>query len=357
MSTSIDAGADANARADAKAGADANARADARADAKAGEGRVRRAGDVLSRDEIRAFTRASDWAGARAVVGTWVMIAATFAVLARWPHPVAFVAAVVVLGGRQLALAVMMHEAAHGTLFRTRFLNDVVGDFLCARPVGGDVARYRKHHLGHHAHTGTGRDPDLGLASAFPVTRASMARKLARDISGISGLRRLLGLVLMDAELLTYNVGGDARPMPRRGIVTHLGALVRHGSGALVTNGLLLGALALSGHAWLYAAWAVANLTTYGLFLRIRSIAEHACMERSADPLRNTRTTRANLLARMTVAPLNVSHHLEHHLLPTVPYFRLPALGDALIARGAMPESSTAPGYVAVLRGAASRTS
>ncbi len=47
----------------------------------------------------------------------------------------------VVLGGRQLALAVMMHEAAHGTLFKTRFLNDVVGDLVCARPVGADVCK------------------------------------------------------------------------------------------------------------------------------------------------------------------------------------------------------------------------
>jgi fatty acid desaturase len=319
------------------------------------EATVRRASDVLSREEIRALTRSSDWAGLVALAGVWAAIVATFAVLARWPHPVVFVGAVVILGGRQLALAVMMHEGAHGTLFRTRFLNDVVADLLCARPVGGDVARYRKHHLRHHAHTGTERDPDLGLASAFPVTRASMARKLARDISGISGLRRLLGLLLMDAELLSYNVGGDARPLPRRGVAVHARAFVRNGAGALLANGIILLALAATGHAWMYAAWAVANLTTYGLFLRVRSIAEHACMERTADPLRNTRTTRANLLARLTVAPLNVSHHLEHHLLPTVPYFRLPALGKALADRGAMPESSTAPGYIAVLRGAASK--
>jgi fatty acid desaturase len=263
--------------------------------------------------------------------------------------------AVVVLGGRQLALAVMMHEAAHGTLFRTRWLNDVVGDVVCARPVGGDVARYRKHHLGHHAHTGTARDPDLGLASAFPVTRGSLARKLLRDLSGMSGLRRLFGLVLMDAEVIAYNVGGDVKRLPSRGLPAHALALVKHGSGALIANVAILGALAMAGHAWVFAAWAVANLTTYGLFMRIRSMAEHACMEQTADPLRNTRTTKANLLARLTVAPLHVSHHLEHHLLPTVPYFRLPALGRALVARGAMPDTSTAPGYVEVLRRCAAR--
>jgi fatty acid desaturase len=316
---------------------------------------VRRASDVLARDEIRALTRPSDLAGARAVLGSWAIIVATFVLLARWPHPATFVVAVIILGGRQLALAIMMHEAAHGTLFRTRFLNDVVTDFFCARIVGSDVARYRKHHLRHHAHTGTERDPDLGLASAFPVTRASLARKLARDVVGISGVRRLFGLLLMDAELLTYNVGGGARWMPRRGVGHHLRALVRNGAVAFLLNGALLLTLALAGHAWLYAAWATAYLTTYGLFLRVRSIAEHACMERTADPLRNTRTTRANILARLTVAPLNVHHHLEHHLLPTAPYFRLPALGRVLAERGAMPTASTAPGYGAVLGMASSK--
>src|SRR5687767_15484391 len=105
----------------------------------------RRAADVLSRDEIKAFTRTSDFAGLRAVLFTWGVIAGCFALLARFPHPLVFVAVVIVLGGRQLALAVMMHEAAHGTLFRTRLFNEVLVDVLCARPVWTDVARYRKH--------------------------------------------------------------------------------------------------------------------------------------------------------------------------------------------------------------------
>ena len=73
------------------------------------------------------------------------------------------------------------------------------------------------------------------------------------------------------------------------------------------------------------------------------------------DEMKNTRTTTARWWERLLIAPNCVNFHLEHHLLPTVPYFRLPALGRALAARGAMPSTSTATGYVAVLRGAASR--
>src|SRR5438067_5793488 len=147
----------------------------------------------LSRAEIRAYTRTSSFAGAWAIASTWAIIAATLAALARWPHPLTFVLAVVILGGRQLALAVIMHDAAHGTLFRGK--RDLLVDLTCAAPVWSDTARYRRHHLGHHAHTGTAKDPDLGLAPERPMSRGSLARKIARDLSGIVGVRRLIFLV------------------------------------------------------------------------------------------------------------------------------------------------------------------
>ena len=302
------------------------------------------AADLLTRDEIRTFTQPSNIAGAIAVAGSWAIIAGALAALAVWPHPVVFVAAIIIIGGRQLALAVAMHEAAHGTLFRARWCNERLTDWLCAAPVWSDVARYRKHHLGHHAHTGTERDPDLSLAPIDPMTRGSLVRKILRDVTGIAGLRRLAALVLMDTELLTYNVGGRVR-WNKRSPWFHLKAFVRHTHEVVLVNVAL--ALVLG---WLYVAWAVAWFTTFGLFLRIRMLAEHACTERTSDQLRNTRTTRASLLARATVAPLHVNYHLEHHLLPTTPWFRLPALHRTLASRGHLPARATANSYAHVLR-------
>jgi fatty acid desaturase len=305
----------------------------------------------LSRDEIKTLTRKSDLAGAVAVVGSWAMIAASFAALAWSRHPIVWIAVVVVLGGRQLALAIAMHEAAHGTLFRTRVLNDVVADLACARPVFGDVARYKRHHLRHHAHTGTERDPDLGLAPTEPMTRASLARKFARDLSGVSGLRRVFGVVLMDLELLEYDVGGGTpERLPWRGSLAHARAFAKNAGPAILANALMAGVLVALGCGVAYVAWVVAYLTTYGLFLRVRSLAEHACTARVANPLQNTRTTRAGLLARLTVAPLCVNHHLEHHLLPTVPWFRLPSMGRLLEQTGALPPKAIAGSYAEVLR-------
>jgi fatty acid desaturase len=314
-----------------------------------------RASDFLDRDEIRGFTERSNLAGACAVLFTWGMIAAALALAARWPGPLTFVIAVIVVGGRQLALAVLMHEAAHRTLFRSRWLNDTLADWLCARPVWTDVARYREHHLAHHAHAGTERDPDGSLVEPFPTSRGSLARKFLRDLGGVTGLKRVVGLALMDGGRIAYNVSGDVRWLPRRALSWHAGQLARQAAPALITNLVLFGALWALSAGWVYSAWVVAWLTTYGLFLRIRSIAEHACTEGGPDPLRHTRTTRASWLARLTVAPHQVAFHLEHHLLPTVPYFRLAALHRRLRTLGAIPANALAPSYVDVLRQATAK--
>jgi fatty acid desaturase len=89
----------------------------------------------LTRDEIRALTRRSDWHGALAVAGTWAGIAAIFAGAVWLAHPVTFVVAAVLLGGRQHALAVLMHEAAHGRIFRRSWLNEVAGQWLPTMPM------------------------------------------------------------------------------------------------------------------------------------------------------------------------------------------------------------------------------
>jgi fatty acid desaturase len=64
---------------------------------------------------------------------------------------------------------------------------------------------------------------------------------------------------------------------------------------------------------------------------------------------RNTRTTRAHVLARLTVAPHHVNYYLEHHLLPTVPHYRLPRLHALLRERGAYEDAAFAASYRQVL--------
>ena len=308
--------------------------------------------DWLSREEIRELLAPSDLRGLLSVATTWGLIALAFAVLVLAPgHPLAWMLAVVLLGGRQLALAILVHECSHGSLFRTRALNEHLGAWLIAAPVWQRLGDYRRHHLMHHAHTSLEGDPDLGLVTPFPTTRGSLARKLLRDLSGLAFLRRVVAQLLMDAGVLTYSAStGQERVVPRPSPGAILRGLLVNTGPMLLTHFLLWSVLAALGHGWLYLAWVVANATTFSLFLRVRSIAEHAVTAASDDPLTNTRTTHANLLARLTVAPHHVNFHLEHHLLPTVPHYRLKRLHELLWERGAAAKATHARGYLEVLR-------
>jgi fatty acid desaturase len=291
-----------------------------------------RPSDVLSREEIARFTARSDLAGWSALAFTWGVIALCFAALAWFPNPLTYLLAVIVVGGRQLALAILLHEGAHGTLFKTRWLNTHAADWLAGRWIWVDVERYREHHLKHHAKTNQEGDPDLSLVEPFPASRASVRRKFLRDIS---------------AGLVKWTVAADVVRLPRRAWSDHALEGLRHMSGFIVVHTLLATALYLAGHLWVYSVWWVAYLTTFGVFMRLRSMAEHACTDRGPDMLRNTRTTRAGFLARMTVAPIRVNFHIEHHFMASVPYFRLPALHEVLRERGVVPPP---PSYMDVLR-------
>jgi fatty acid desaturase len=122
----------------------------------------------------------------------------------------------------------------------------------------------------------------------------------------------------------------------------------------LITNAILLGILAALGHPALYLLWVGAWFTTYSFVTRLRSIAEHGMIDDPADELRNTRTTLANPLERLFLAPNHVNYHLEHHLLMTVPHYRLPRMHRWLRERGVLERACVERGYWTVLRRASS---
>jgi len=72
------------------------------------------------------------------------------------------------------------------------------------------------------------------------------------------------------------------------------------------------------------------------------------------DPLRNTRTVAAGLLARVFLAPYWVNYHFEHHLLVFVPCGKLRTARSVLVAKGYGPRMEMAQSYADVIRRATS---
>lgn len=300
----------------------------------------------FSTEEVRDLRALSDLRGWATVLVNYGLIALAMAMVAWAPNPFTITLALFVIGARQLGLAVVMHESAHRTLFTNRALNDWAGNWLAAYPIYLSAEMYRAHHLEHHAKTWTEGDPDLPLATPFPVSKASMARKVARDLFGITGLKQLIGTTVLVVRVCRgREVASGTLPLrlQRR-------PAIRMVVGTLVTNLMLLGLLWALGHPLLYLLWAGAWLTTNKLVARIRAIAEHAVVPDPTEPMGQTRTVRAGWLARLFIAPNRVQYHLEHHLLMTVPHYNLPRFHRMLAERGLLEGACVADGYAQVLR-------
>jgi fatty acid desaturase len=295
----------------------------------------------MSTEEIRPLAERSDLMGLWLVMHFWGTITLAVALFAIWPNPLTFVLAVIVIGSRQLGLAILMHEAAHNALFKTRAFNEFAGEWLCGRAILAELGAYRHYHLTHHRFTQTDKDPDLVLSSKFPTTKASLKRKFTRDLTGQTGVKQLAAQIAMsirlagDDEAVEAAASDFAQAFRARDLWKSFPVFV----GVIVLMGLV------GNWWWGLAFWLLPFLTWFQFVLRVRNIAEHGATEVSENPMQNVRTTKAGPLARLLVAPYWVNFHLEHHMVMHVPCWQLPNMHNLLVKKGLGSQMRIADNY------------
>ncbi len=292
--------------------------------------------EVLTTEQRHAVLQRSDFKAWAAVMSTWTLTLFILMLVGHFPGVVTLALAWVVLPGRQLSLAVLMHEAGHGSLFKTRALNRWVGQWLCALPVLSDFDSYTRGHQAHHRLAGTADDPDLPNYHAYPISKASLTRKWFRDLTGQTGFKVLQTLARGTASQMSRETPTSNRLVFRQ----------------MMVHGVFIGVLALFGIAWTWFVWAFTFLTSYMWVVRLRQVGEHAVVPDLYDPdvRANTRTVEAPRWQRFLVAPNNVNYHLEHHFMAGVPCYNLPKLRSLLKGQGLLDNVPSVTGYGQVLK-------
>ena len=223
-------------------------------------------------------------------------------------------------------LFTLEHEATHQTPFARRWLNEAAGH-LCAFLLLLPFLWFRSFHLAHHRWTNIdGRDPELD--GAKPETRAAWLWHVSGIPYWLSQARLVIGLARGRVRA-AYLPKGALPQMQREARVMLAGY-------ALVALSLLWSDLLL----WVWLIPVVLGQPVLRLYL----LAEHGDCPRVADMFLNTRTTFTNRIVRFLA--WNMPYHVEHHVAPTVPFHRLPALHALMRDRLEV----TAEGYVAFTR-------
>lgn len=301
--------------------------------------------DLFTKQEWDHVSRRSDLMGLGMVVHCWAVIALAMAA-AIW-QPLLIILAVPIIGARQLGLAVLMHEAAHGGLTRNKTINDFVGHWLAGAPIGGSLKAYRPYHLQHHKYAQQQEDPDLILSAPFPITQTSLKRKIIRDLTGQTFIKQRY-------NQLSNAMGFNIRPGKSAG--NRMQAAREAAVPYLVTNIALLVFLSVTGYWWaFFVLWLLPMATWNMMITRLRNIAEHAVVPDHDDPMRHARTTHASVLERIFLAPYWVNYHCEHHMFMHLPFYRLAEAHDLLQRKGITDRMEVQDSYWRVLKSASSK--
>ena len=266
------------------------------------------ADELIDRKTLIDLRQRSSLMGVSLVFHAWAINGSAMALLYFFTKPLTCVLAVMIIGARQLGLAILMHDALHNALSPHRKFNEILSDFFCAYPLLARTEAYRRYHLQHHMRTQQEDDPDLILSAPFPITRKSFIRKMIRDLTGQTAYQQ--------RKAQFVSAWGD-KGLSHQERALHFWQRL---GPAMVANLVIFMGCAVVFHWSFYLLlWLLPFFTYHMAITRIRNIAEHALVPDNDDPFRNARTTKAGWLARIFLAPYWVNYHVEHHLFDVCP--------------------------------------
>jgi fatty acid desaturase len=216
-----------------------------------------------------------------------------------WNVPV-LLAAIVVVGALQHHLANLAHEAVHHTLFKNRYLNDMVSEWLCSFPMFSSTFHYGLHHLAHHQFVNDPvRDPDIsqlqksGHRLSFPILRQEFLDVLVRQMWVPNLVRYSLARAEYDSLGTVNNpyirTDWEFTKLPQRLTVGYLAA-----------TALLLGALVVYGNALLLAVLPMVGWA--GIMIALAQLPERFYYQSKIRPLFPIRVLGMMRATFMTVA-------------------------------------------------------
>lgn len=269
-----------------------------------------------SRAKILELSQLDSWRACWPLAFDWLCIGLSISASLYFASPVAYLLTIIIIATRQHALLVMVHEGAHYRFHRNRNFNDFLANVFAAYPIFFCTNAYRLHHYAHHQYLNTDQDPDWARKAHLPEWQFPKSnRNLALTFLKVActSWYKLIAIFWALSGLGSKTSWTD--PAKRKFIFYKL---------------VFYSAVAAT--LWTFSAgleffmyWIVPYLVILPVIERLRSISEHFALAYEHD-LNQARNVLCGPFEAFVFGQHNVRYHLDHHLFPMVPQYRLPEL-------------------------------
>lgn len=296
--------------------------------------------DALPREVIRDLSMISPARSTLHILLGWIYIVGGIWVCRRFWNPWIYLLTVLFIGARIHGMMMLMHDGSHYRLFGNRTLNDIVTELLLGWPFFVTMQRYRAFHFLHHHHLGQERDGNRVLYLThtpngqittdwiFPKTASSFLFFL---------LKRLIAGPLLVLYILWINLSETYYVLT--GQPTQAWLIGRYRKPPSKLYVILQAFFILAGLAilaywrlwWGFFLFWIVPWSWHVVLEQIRISSEHFAIENSHPFYCQTRSIQATWFEKLFYLPNNGTYHLEHHMYPSVPFYRLPKLHALLM--------------------------
>ena len=282
-------------------------------------------GVVLDRKVLKNLARRSDLQGMRHVAIWIVMLAGSTLLLYLSLDSLAFYPSMLLQAiVLTIPVASLSHESCHGTVFKTRWLNELV-NWIVSILYFEPPTIHRYAHTRHHTYTWV-RGLDAQMTHQPPFTLWKWIKEFTsyNQYSWDFRFMFLSSFGRFDLDVLEYV---PELLMPRLKWESRLFLLLYAGVAA---------AIYISGALW-PVIYIILPRFIGGFIWQLYVIVMHSEMKPDCPDIReSTRSFTTNWFNRFIYS--NMNYHIEHHLYPMVPFHALPKLSAELSGQLPTPD-------------------
>ncbi len=283
---------------------------------------------LIANNDLKNLSNLNKVRGLAAIAFEWLLISGAAILFVNFPYPVVYVFVCLVIGTRMYALYSLLHDGIHYLLFPKRQVNDLLTRIFLAWPQFTELESIRKKHLAHHQFLKTPNDPEQAHLNysefQFPQTVRKLALTFLKDITGVNFL------IYTWLKVMRYFSADN----PGEGILrgNEIRQFNRFDIYRFMFYTLILSfVLYMNSFTELFLLWILPYMTVYQTLNRLRLSTEHFHLPGN-NPY-HTRTVIPGFIESFFLSPYNLGYHTEHHIYPSVPFYRLPQLHKTLMGK------------------------